>query len=369
MSATGQLIYIGNYDAIDINDGATGGELVAENPNALFSGSPPSMPLVLNSEDMHTLDVTQSQAFGLVLSDDLAPGSESTFNYTLEDGTSPTSGTTLNAIATYTAQALISDGLTSNFSVTVLQLENGDTFVEIPDLAGLPGTPVHESIQELRILSFGSFGNVVQSVYSSATRVVCFANSTRIETPEGPRAISDLIVGDMVHTVDSGVQPIRWIGRNTVSACGNLVPIRIKAGALGENLPIRDLVVSQQHRILVRSRIAERMTGKREVLIPAKKMLLWKGVELANDIRDITYAHILLDRHELVVAEGLEAETLYLGPEAEKSLSSDALSEIRAIFPDAKVLTASMARFVPVGQIQKKLVKRHLKNKKPLVET
>ncbi len=100
--------------------------------------------------------------------------------------------------------------------------------------------------------------------------VTCYVAGTLLATADGPRAIETLVPGDLVMTMDHGLQPVRWIGRSTCTVSDRLAPVRIAAGALGHGLPRRDLFVSQQHRMLVRSRIAERMTGRSEILIPPR---------------------------------------------------------------------------------------------------
>ncbi|MFV0385714.1 Hint domain-containing protein, partial [Paracoccus sp. (in: a-proteobacteria)] len=74
------------------------------------------------------------------------------------------------------------------------------------------------------------------------------------------------------------------------------------------------------------------------------------------------YFHILFDRHEIVRANGTEAESLFTGPEAMKSLSPEARDEIRAIFPQlfdgSTECTPTPARMVPSGKQARKLAER-----------
>jgi hypothetical protein len=196
---------------------------------------------------------------------------------------------------------------------------------------------------------------------------VCFAGGTRIRAENGTTAVETLTVGDRLVTRDNGLQTIRWIGKRflgaqELSAYSKLQPIRIARGALGDATPSRDLVVSPQHRIVVRSRIAMRMFGSNEVFLPAKHLLDLPGVTIAADMATVTYYHLLCDNHEIVEADGALAETLYTGTEAMKSMTPEALEEIALIFGDAPLTNRPLALFCPKGKQAKKLVERHIKN-------
>ncbi|MGL4822623.1 MAG: Hint domain-containing protein, partial [Plesiomonas shigelloides] len=104
------------------------------------------------------------------------------------------------------------------------------------------------------------------SAFYDGLGVPCFARGTMIRTENGEVAVEDLVAGDMVYTADRGYQPVRWIGSRRIGsaelmAFPKLRPIRIAAGALGEALPSKELVVSPQHRILISSPVVERVTG------------------------------------------------------------------------------------------------------------
>ncbi|WP_255440507.1 Hint domain-containing protein [Paracoccus sp. MC1854] len=206
--------------------------------------------------------------------------------------------------------------------------------------------------------------------------VTCFATGTLIETAEGPRPVHRLRVGDLIRTRDHGLQPLRWLGGRRLSAASlvanpGLNPIRIAAGALGPGMPLRDLIVSPQHRILVRSTIAERMTGSTEVLIAAVHLVGHPGIDCVPAQDGIGYWHLMFDRHEIVFAEGAEAESLYLGPMAVASMTDAALRELRALFPDLVAPRHDdpppMARPVMRGKPVARLIERQVRNFKPLV--
>lgn len=203
--------------------------------------------------------------------------------------------------------------------------------------------------------------------------VPCFSAATMIETDRGLVA-GDLVAGDMVRTRDNVFQPVRWMGKRhlrdaDLAEAPNLRPIRIKAGAMGPGVPGTDLVVSQQHRVLVRSSVAMRMFGTSEVLVAAKQLLEIEGVDIASDLNQITYVHVLFDDHQIVFANGTETESLYTGPEALKSVGPAARAEIFAIFPELRngIAVREGARTFASGRRGRQLAARHAKNLQPLV--
>ncbi|MFV0409370.1 MAG: Hint domain-containing protein [Paracoccus sp. (in: a-proteobacteria)] len=206
------------------------------------------------------------------------------------------------------------------------------------------------------------------------TRVVCFSADALITTPDGEVAAGYLSVGDLVETVDAGSQPIRWIGMRTLNttelaANPKLRPIRIQAGALGNGLPEADLIVSPQHRMLVRSKIAQKMFGTNEVLVAAKQLCQIEGIDVAEDLDEVTYVHFLFDTHQIVIANGAESESLFPGAEALKSVGPEAIAEIHALFPelDSPSYVPVAARELVSGRLGRKLAIRHLQNNKALV--
>lgn len=212
------------------------------------------------------------------------------------------------------------------------------------------------------------------SLTTENTRVVCFARGTQIITIDGEVPVEKLKVGAKVLTLDRGYRPVRWIGMRHVGhemlrANENLRPIKISRGALGSGLPVRDLLVSRQHRILVRSAVAERMFGEREVLVPAHKLLSLNGCEIDYSVESVDYWHFLFDQHEIIFSEGAPTESLYTGVEAIASLESDALKEILLLFPNLFQETErAPARLLAKGRRADRLIERHLSKAKSLVD-
>lgn len=168
---------------------------------------------------------------------------------------------------------------------------------------------------------------------------VCFGSDTRIQTPLGPQKVVRLKPGDMVDTVDHGPQPIRWVamrrmGPLELRAHPEVRPIRVRQGALGGGLPERDVLLSPQHKVLVRSRLAMQMFGTPEVLVAVRALMGVPGVEVAEDVGGVIYVHLLFDRHEVIIADGAPMESLFLGTGAREAVGDAALAEIRTILPD-----------------------------------
>ncbi|MEO1109682.1 MAG: Hint domain-containing protein [Pseudomonadota bacterium] len=208
--------------------------------------------------------------------------------------------------------------------------------------------------------------------------VICLTQGTMIQTKRGVCCIEKLSKDDQVLTLDRDYQPIRWIGTRRLDAycleaSPKLKPILIRADALGLGYPATDLRVSPQHRILVRSEIARRMFGSREVLVPANKLLVLDGIDVQrSNPEGVEYFHILFDQHEIIRANGAWTESLFTGPEALKSLSAEARSEIKTLFPQIcdPDFEPIAVRYIPEkGQLMKKLALRHAKNNKPLYTT
>lgn len=166
--------------------------------------------------------------------------------------------------------------------------------------------------------------------------VICFVNGTYIKTVHADVPVEDLRVGDVILSRDNGPQTISWIGSRRLSGSvpTHLLPIRIKANALGDGLPERDLLVSPQHRILVTDWRAELLFGAPEVLVAAKHLVNDTDIRAATDMTEFEYYHILFGTHQTIFSEGLPTESLHPGEMAIDSLSADARAEVLELFPE-----------------------------------
>ncbi len=240
-----------------------------------------------------------------------------------------------DAAAIYNATITYVDGTTAQITAVIFQDVNGNTywapeFSPNVDQTALEAKP----IQSLTLdqVSSDTFSGLAGD-RESWDFLTCYVSGTLIETGKSAQPIENLTVGDNVLTRDHGLQPIRWIGQSRVKAQGKLAPVRIMAGALGPNCPAQDLLVSRQHRMLLGSKICQRMFGAAEILVPAIKLTDLPGVLIDETEDEITYLHLMTDQHDVIYAAGAPSETMLSGPNAKEALSDDALDELQQIFP------------------------------------
>ena len=134
----------------------------------------------------------------------------------------------------------------------------------------------------------------------------CDASGTRILTPEGDMLVEDLAVGGSVVTVREGgpaTRKIVWTGKRSLDIARHPrpelgLPVRILAGAFAPGLPERDLRLSPHHAVYANGHLFEAIS-------------LINGVTILQEqnTRFVTYHHIELDEHDVMLAEGLPAES------------------------------------------------------------
>ena len=135
------------------------------------------------------------------------------------------------------------------------------------------------------------------------TGAPCFAAGARIQTDSGAVAVEALRPGARVRCSRSGAfAPVRWIGRRRVDVARHprpwdVAPVRIRAGAFAPGQPVRDLLLSPDHALLVG-----------DALVPVR-YLLNGGTIVQEFIASIVYFHVELEAHDVLLAEGLAAES------------------------------------------------------------
>ncbi|MFT5639495.1 MAG: hypothetical protein ACI861_002327 [Paracoccaceae bacterium] len=208
-----------------------------------------------------------------------------------------------------------------------------------PDISRVSDTTISGSTGGTSIqLDF--YGNRIDSTLDSNSSVVCLANGSWIETPDGARLVEELEVGDLVETLDRGAQPIRMIcekrlGPKDFARNSNLFPICLRKGAIAPNQPTADLWVSPQHRMLLTGSRVELLFGQEMLLIKAKAFAEFGDMAFTDrKRRSLTYYHILFDRHKIIFANDAPTESFYPGKQAVKSLDEEERRELFTLFPE-----------------------------------
>ena len=176
------------------------------------------------------------------------------------------------------------------------------------------------------------------SEIEKVVHVPCFTPDSKILTFLGEMPAAELKVGDRVMTRDDRFQPIRWIGRRDLTAAElakapALRPVRIRAGALGDGLPVRDLTVSPQHRMLISGGKVALWFGEDEVFVPAVQLTCLDGVEQL-DVAEVSYIHFMFDQHQVVLGDGAWSESFQPGDMTLAGMDQAQRDELLALFPE-----------------------------------
>lgn len=179
----------------------------------------------------------------------------------------------------------------------------------------------------------------------------CLLRGTLIATPSGEVAIEDLRLGDLVETISGEAKPIRWIGRQTfrksvASWHPTVMPVRISKGALDDGMPSQDLYISAGHALYVDG-----------ALVRVKDLINGSSIVLAlpDDRETVEYYNVLLDSHDVVIADGTPVETFQLrGSDYE---SFDNFVELEKLYPVER--RPRMAPYAPV--VGEESGRQHLK--------
>jgi hypothetical protein len=155
--------------------------------------------------------------------------------------------------------------------------------------------------------------------------VVCFLTGTHILTAAGEKPVETLKIGDRVRTVQGDLAPIKWIGIETITTADlhprKAYPVQIKAGALGNQLPHRDLFVSPGHALFLDG-----------ILVDAGALVNDRSiVQTPPTAETFVYYHVELAQHSLIVAEGSATES-YISQVYERA-QFDNFEEFEALYP------------------------------------
>jgi len=152
------------------------------------------------------------------------------------------------------------------------------------------------------VVTRGSVAVTPNGPLLSELAIQCFVEGTLIATPDGERAVEKLSVGDTVLLASGDTQDIVWIGRRRIDVRNHpnpvsVMPVRIAAGAFGPGRPRDDLFLSPDHAVFVNG-----------VLIPIKYLINFRTIA-RMPVDEVSYCHIELPFHDLLLAEGMAVES------------------------------------------------------------
>ncbi|MCB8877037.1 Hint domain-containing protein, partial [Acidisoma silvae] len=239
-------------------------------------------------------------------------------------------------IAIKNAAAGLADNLTGSLTYTSLGVTQ--SLGDIPSLA--PGVSSGDYEFTFAPTALGEINDVItltpidsvigalpiQTLTIEGDVVACFLRGTHIATPDGERRVETLRIADLVTTASGQNAPIRWIGRRSyngrfIRRNRDVLPIGIRAGALADGIPHRDLWVSPLHAMLIDG-----------VLIPACELVNGMTVVRAEAMAEVEYFHIELARHDVLLAEGAASESFI---DDDSRMMFHNAADYAALYPDA----------------------------------
>jgi len=171
--------------------------------------------------------------------------------------------------------------------------------------------------------------------------VICFTPGTLIATPDGPRDVMALSEGDQVQTQDNGAAEILWIGRRLLTSARlaqkpHLRPIRLRQGALDQGVPDAGLLVSPDHRVVLRGPRTRALFHEDEVLVSARDLIDDAQVLVDHTVAHVVYIHMMLAEHQVVFANNVATETFHPASAALASLRVEEQQRLLARVPQIK---------------------------------
>jgi len=169
--------------------------------------------------------------------------------------------------------------------------------------------------------------------------VICFTPGTMIRTEDGAMRVEDITEGVKVQTKDNGCQEVLWTGARRVTgarlyAMPHLCPVRLRAGSLGNDVPDEGLLVSPDHRVMVKGARARAMFNTDEVLVTARDLVNDQSIYVDRSMREVQYIHMLLPNHEVVFANGVESESFHPASAGLENLSDGDRARLFAQVPE-----------------------------------
>ena len=216
--------------------------------------------------------------------------------------------------------------------VVILTLDTGERFFFLRSFLFDPDPITNPDAATDSQDTFDIMDDFPNGAHDISGLFVCYVAGTQITTPGGAVAIESLKVGDQIVAEGNPSVPVLFIGRQTfeaasVRAFDKLRPVLIPKGSIAPNEPNADLLVSPQHRILVRAPELQTLFGLDAAFVAARDTPFARP----GPAEDTTYFHLLCPIHSVIEANGCSSESLFPGDTALASLSPEDVTEIRSI--------------------------------------
>ena len=169
--------------------------------------------------------------------------------------------------------------------------------------------------------------------------MICFTPGTMIRTEDGLMRVEDIHEGVKIQTKDNGCQEVLWAGARRVTgarlyAMPHLCPVRLRAGSLDDDVPDVGLLVSPDHRVMVKGARARALFNTEEVLVTARDLVNDQSIYVDRSMREVHYIHMLLPSHEVVFANGVESESFHPASAGLENLGDDERARMFAQVPE-----------------------------------
>ncbi|MFT4959754.1 MAG: hypothetical protein ACI92Z_000830 [Paracoccaceae bacterium] len=192
------------------------------------------------------------------------------------------------------------------------------------DIADIYLLPLASLVEKTNYSLLGTERDAARQKFAQVA-CVSFTRGTHITMASGAQIpIEDLQIGDRILTRDDGPQKVRWIGQSTVRATGDFAPIVVSAGTLNNS---NDLVISPDHRLFVYQRTDQIGVGQSELLVKARHLVNNDSVYVQSG-GFVDYFQILFDRHHIIYAEGIAAESMLVDPRTRPALPPELLHKL-----------------------------------------
>lgn len=189
--------------------------------------------------------------------------------------------------------------------------------------------------------------------------VICFTPGTMIRTRGGLKPVEQITEGDFVQTKDNGCQEVLWTGARRITgarlyAMPHLSPIRLRAGSLDNDVPDAGLLVSPDHRVMIKGARARALFNTDELLVAARDLVNDQSIYVDRSMREVRYIHMLLPSHQVVFANGVETESFHPASSGFDSLDPEdrarLFSRLPEIAADANAYGAYARRVISASE-------------------